>query len=141
MKTLYRAADQSTARQGACFTSSQADAEAYLDNPGFGGATLYSVEIDPRFRLECLGRRNGLQELAEDLFETLGGDHESADDLRQSWVDAGLTRVFQVIENRPAVKRAVAASYDWLVYEDDYPEGCETWMYLGDGEIEMEEAE
>ncbi|GIW05144.1 MAG: hypothetical protein KatS3mg059_1764 [Thermomicrobiales bacterium] len=53
---LWRAAHNSRIFRGACFAARREDAEAYQDNPGFGGPRLYCVEVEPRDVLDCTGR-------------------------------------------------------------------------------------
>ncbi|GIV50958.1 MAG: hypothetical protein KatS3mg038_1479 [Candidatus Kapaibacterium sp.] len=47
---LWRAAHNSRIFRGACFAQDRRDAEAYLDNPGFGGPRLFCVEVQPTRR-------------------------------------------------------------------------------------------
>lgn len=45
MVTLYRAANDDFVRAGVSFADSRETAEAYLDNPGFGGTALYRTRV------------------------------------------------------------------------------------------------
>ncbi|GIW05145.1 MAG: hypothetical protein KatS3mg059_1765 [Thermomicrobiales bacterium] len=42
-----------------------------------------------------------------------------------------------ILENKTGVLDALARHYDWIVYEDDYPEGCVTWLYTGRSPIDL----
>ncbi|GIV50739.1 MAG: hypothetical protein KatS3mg038_1260 [Candidatus Kapaibacterium sp.] len=123
-----------------------ASAEAYLDNPGFGGPRLYCVEVEPRDVLDCTGRDalrrlaaayvraadaddlDELRSLCWDRAEYLGrepDERDMVDELVDRWAGE---MVFQILENKTGVLDALARHYDWIVYEDDYPEGCVTWL-------------
>ncbi len=39
-------------------------------------------------------------------------------------------RPYQLWEEHAVVLRALQEGWDWVTYEDDYPEGCITWLSL-----------
>ncbi|GIV50914.1 MAG: hypothetical protein KatS3mg038_1435 [Candidatus Kapaibacterium sp.] len=152
---LWRAAHNSRIFRGACFAARREDAEAYQDNPGFGGPRLYCVEVDPRDVLDCTGRDalrrlaaayvraadaddlDELRSLCWERAEYLGREPTEADmvaELADRWAGE---MVFQILENKTGVLDALARHYDWIVYEDDYPEGCVTWLYTGRSPIDL----
>ncbi|GIV50238.1 MAG: hypothetical protein KatS3mg038_2201 [Candidatus Kapaibacterium sp.] len=152
---LWRAAHNSRVFRGACFAQDRRDAEAYLDNPGFGGPRLFCVEVQPTHVLDCTGR-DGLRRLAAAYVRA--ADDDTLDDLRSlCWdraqacgrnpdeidlIDELADRwagemVFHVLEDEHGVLDALCRHYDWIVYEDDYPEGCITWLYTGRSPVDQ----
>lgn len=129
--TLYRASDRSYAEQGDSLSPERATAEAYLDNPGFGGSTLHRVRVrvdesrvlDLRAEWDC-DRWALLAEVLEVDVESLYGSG---------------AHVHSVWERNAAVLDALAARWTWVRYTDDYPEGAETWLYLGTDDIDLDE--
>lgn len=135
MPTLYRATTDLTARTGACFAESKDDARAYTSNPGFGGPNLAAYDVDDDGVLDCT---DGVGALARAYAEATGQD---AYDVREDWRNSGYgALVFAVLENVPGICDALAAAgYRWIRYEDDYPAGCITRMFIGDGSFEPAE--
>jgi hypothetical protein len=120
---LYRAADDDILVGVSCFARRLADARAYLDNPGFGGARLWRTEVAPAdgevLDLTGMTRDAALVEAAR----AAGLDHP------------GSTTADQWIARSPRVADAlVAAGYRWVRVLDTYPEDCETWIWLGGDE-------
>lgn len=130
MKKLYRATnDKKYTGQWSCWTPDRKCAEAYRDNPGFGGENIISAEATGK--IMWLDESNPYKELAEYLgiadWQELRG-----------YADF----VYQVWENSPEVReQIIALGYSWIVYEDDYPQGCMTWVYLGETPLEYKEEE
>ena len=113
---------------GAHLTPDIDAAQAYLDNPGFGGQDLYAYDIDdPQAHLELhrLKDSAALDRLAEEL------EYEDPEEVAQKWRDAGHDRVNSVLENITDVDRRIHELYDWVSFKDDYPPDAETWKYLG----------
>lgn len=123
---LYRAtADQTDAETipaGTCWTPEEETAEAYTDNPGFGGEHIVSIEVDMDGArvLDVRGRN------ARDLSALASALGMEASD----WRDDGLDSVFAVLENRRKVAAAVAELADWIIYSDDFPENATTYRKL-----------
>lgn len=137
--TLYRAATRSVIRprEGACFAAERADAESYRRNPGFGGAALLAVEVDPEAAIADLTRARGGELLG--LAAIVADEEADARDLARSWRDDGYDTVFSVLESVRGVEAAVRTACDWLVYTErrvGEPEHssatCTTWRYYGD---------
>lgn len=135
---LYRAAQDDylgTTGDVRCFAADIDDARTYLDNPGFGGATLYRllVDIDPETVIDTRDE-DGLARFCEII-------GVSADDL--VWMSPGRpVEAIHRMENVRMVEALAAAGVRWLVHEDSYPEECETWtMIVGDwaDDLEMDE--
>lgn len=124
MRRLYRAADDDYISDTASFAVDKETARAYLDNPGFGGKNLYKtdVDIDPD---DVLDIRDDLQEaqLAR-LVEESGMAHPGA-----STADREITQpeVYESLRRK---------GYKWVRLNDTYPEGAETWTYIGGPEHE-----
>ncbi|GIV52035.1 MAG: hypothetical protein KatS3mg038_2556 [Candidatus Kapaibacterium sp.] len=152
---LWRAAHNSRIFRGACFAARREDAEAYQDNPGFGGPRLFVLEVEPRDVLDCTGPealrrlatayvraadedvRDELRSLCWDRAEYLGrepDERDMVDELVDRW--AG-DMVFHVLEDEDGVLDVLARQFNWIVYEDDYPEGCITWLYTGRSPIDL----
>lgn len=117
--TIYRAGSntESGLKPWASFTPEQETAKAYLDNPGFGGKTLRTIQApnDRVLKVE-LRSRPALRKFAENI----GLSREDADD----WFDSGYQYPW---EESKAVRQALTDSqYNWLQYEDDFPEGATT---------------
>ena len=137
---LYRASDNDTDyASGACFAADEDDAEKYLDNPGFGGEHLFSIEIDvPRERVLSLvdGKRDGIphgrnaRDAWSTVAEALGLDAEDPNVLLDLIEDSEtyIHGVFDSPKNRAKIH---ANGYDWAVYQDSWPDGMVTWVYLG----------
>lgn len=136
--TLYRAADSSTAASGACFAADESDAATYLDNPGYGGASLHAltiaVESDAVLSLVD-SRRNGVPHgrMATGawtrLADAIGADVDALRDGNES--------VERAIDGRRVRAALAAAGYEWVVYEDTFPAACVTWVYLGGGILSL----
>lgn len=136
MSKLYRAAERPDASTGAHFTDEVESACAYLDNSGFGGSRLFEYEVDVELGDAGVADARDLRPRAakEKLAAALGvaDPREQAEE----WQADGYDWVFQVLENDPSVEPSLRANgYEWIVFNDDYPEGATTWKLLGD-EIE-----
>lgn len=125
MTTIYRAANSTELFVGAHFAATSGEAEAYTDNPGFGGEVVFSVEVSASEVLRC----DDIDELADALVE-LGLDVDA-----DGWRDRGLHEVFAVVEHERAVRNALNASkYSWLRFDEpsiDKDEMSTTYRYLG----------
>src|SRR5262245_54421765 len=116
MKTLYRAANDDQVRVGYSFAGRCSDAKAYLDNPGFGGPTLYRCCIDMSHvsdRTESPWER-----LSEGLDDTIEPSHH------QYHFPSTVTASDKICA------KLAAAGYRWARIVDDYPEGCITYVPL-----------
>jgi hypothetical protein len=129
-RTLYRAADEDLIVDVASFAAAREDAEAYLDDPGFGGSTLYRAEVTYS-EDQVLDVRSGRDDrqcervLAAAAAQT-GSPGQSVDSL--------------LAEPR-IVDALTARGYRWVRLTDSYPAGAETWTWLGVGDDpEMVEA-
>lgn len=127
--TLWRAAEDDSISDSASFAAERGCAEAYLDNPGFGGSTLYraDVEIDDSRVLDLydLGEDRGLERLREITPHCPTG-------------------AIDVCEAVPRISYELRdAGYDWVRVRDNHPADCETWIFVGglDAEPEMDCAE
>jgi len=107
-------------------------AEAYQDDPGFGGPCLYRVEIAaPAHILDLRGERLDI----EAALDAAGiGDEDERDRIQSQ----GYASVGVLLAAERAVREALAAEYDWIRYTDDFPTGAETWWYLGTEPVPMQ---
>jgi len=117
MPTIFRAARDNDVTQGTCFAAELSSAEAYLDNGGFGGPNLYSVTLTDMGTVLRIGAT--VREALAALEEVLGETPNDPTGMVAAIVDQ--SRVLEALES---------AGVDWVVYEDDYPEDCETWRVV-----------
>lgn len=131
MITLYRATSGTKPKngRGSYWAEVFACAEAYLDNPGFGGDTIFSVTVEPEYVLD-LTRGNPFRLLAQALDQDTENEGVVWWHAHPDWTDAG-RYVHNVWEERKRAFDAIADLYDWVRFVDDYPAGCITWMYAG----------
>ena len=122
-RTLYRAADDDYLSDCASFAADQSDAEAYLENPGFGGVTLWQTTVDVAVDqvLDIRSDRDDDQVAA--ILDAIGSDREPCG----ATVDA-------ILAEPRTVEALVAEGYRWVRLTDSYPEDCETWTWLGAGD-------
>lgn len=134
-QTLYRAAAAESPYFGAesCWTADRSVAEEYRDNGGYGGPVVYvaTVEIDEARVLDLTGVPSA--KIARRLATVLGFRGDERDAAEDRWSQAAKT--FAPWETAPALRDMLAERYDWIVYDDDYPEGAVTWCYLGSDDI------
>jgi len=116
MKTLYRAASDDNVSVGYSFAARRSHAEAYLDNPGFGGPTLYRCEVEI----------DGLIDLTESPWETLSEALGSEVDPSRHQFHFPST----VTASDKIPEKLAALGYRWAKIIDDYPEGCVTYVPL-----------
>ncbi len=142
MATLYRATVDAIARKGACFAEVVDHAVAYTSNQGFGGPDVYGYEVDGDVldAADCRDLADAyLDLLTEDERETLDMDRA---DIIDAFRDCG-GLVFHAIEGHsgsrrggvPALSDVLARGFAWVRYPDDFPAGCMTRVYIGEGEI------
>jgi hypothetical protein len=122
-RTLYRAADDDYLSDCASFAADQSDAEAYLDNPGFGGSTLWETTVD----------------VADDQVLDIRSDRDDAQvqavlDAIDSAREPCGASVDSILAEPRVVEALVARGYRWVRLTDSYPEGAETWTWLGAGD-------
>lgn len=122
-KTLWRAAEDDYIPDAAAFSAERAVAEAYMHNRGFGGPLLYRaiVRYDPMVVLNLYDLEDPLGEVA------------SMTGLRRP----GALGVEEWIPMDPEVQtRLHDLGFDWVVVRDSFPDGAETWLWIGDFEHE-----
>lgn len=126
-RTLYRAADSDTIVGSASFAADIAAARAYLDNPGFGGRTLYvaEVEIDESTTLDLYDMTT--DEAISAIMERAGLSHPGA-----IGADEWVPRVCYELRD---------AGVEWVRVRESYPADSETWIFVGSDDPDMVEAE
>ena len=113
--TLYRAANDTYVRQGTSF-GARSVAEAYLDNPNFGGQTLYVCRSIPR--------GNVIDLTGDDAYATIS-------EIVGREIDESEGPICDLIPQRPSIADALAdAGYDWARVPETYPEGAATWQVI-----------
>lgn len=116
-KRLHRAANSDLILVGFSLAENLDDAEAYLDNPGFGGSKLWvtDVSIDDGKVLD----------LAEEddcwtaLSAVLGYDVEPS---RHQFT------VGRIFSDDDICEQLAELGYDWVRFTDDFPEDCITYI-------------
>lgn len=124
MTTLYRATEKGdyAMHPWSCWTEDRQVAEAYTEEGvGHGGSTVISIDADLDNLLDISGGR-GFVELAE----ALGFD--DPEQVARRWFDNGWLYPWE--ESAAVRKRLAESGYDWLRYDDDYPEGAVTVMRI-----------
>lgn len=123
MPTLYRAADDDYLDTGYSFAETLETAREYLDNPGFGGATLYTVEATG----EVLDLRGMTVAAVADRF---------------GMADPGAIGVDEWIpRTQSALTQAQDEGYSWILVDESFPVSTTTWIWCGtfDNEPELTE--
>ena len=115
MTALYRAAGNDDVRVGYSFAARRVDAEAYLDNPGFGGETLYRCRLDLADVIDLTAGWDALSEAIGEEVEPSRWQHHFAS---------------TVTSSDKMCEKLAAAGYQWARIIDDYPEGCVTYVPL-----------
>ena len=112
---LWRAANDDYISDSASFAECRESAEAYLNNPGFGGSTLYFAEVEISDYLDLTG-----SDAMDILQATLGSDH----DFGAIGIDELVPRI---------ASRLCDAGVQWVKVCESYPEDSTTWIYVGGG--------
>jgi hypothetical protein len=110
---LWRAANDDHISDSASFAETRETAEAYLDNPGFGGDTLYYTEVEIDDYLDLTG-----SDAMELLLEAIDSDHSY-----------GAIGVDELV---PRVAGKLAdAGIQWVKVNESFPSETTTWIYVG----------
>ena len=112
---LWRAANDDYISDSASFAECRESAELYLNNPGFGGPTLYFAEVEIIDYLDLTG-----SDAMNILQATLGSDH----DFGAIGIDELVPRI---------ASRLCEAGVQWVKVCESYPEDSTTWIYVGGG--------
>lgn len=118
--TLYRASDDDIITDTASFSTTLDAAKAYLDNPGFGGGTLWKseVEINP-----------------DELLDLYDMDEDEAIAKIRKLTGVGNPGAIGIDEWVPRIAEQLQdAGIIWVRVRESYPEGTETYIYLGGGD-------
>jgi hypothetical protein len=115
-KTLWRAAEDDYVRQGTSFAPKRSVAEAYLDNPGFGGEALFKAVVDltnaPVLDMTGWKWRDVQMKLGVPTPHGIGIDE---------W-----------LPQDPHMLDAIRArGYLWAKVDESYPRGEVTWIWCG----------
>lgn len=124
-RTLYRAADTDTIVGSASFAADIESARAYLDNPGFGGRTLYVAEVDMDDAQVLDLYDLGNEEAIAALMERTGLSHPGA-----IGVDEWVPRICYDLRD---------AGIEWVRVRESYPMDSETWVFVGHDDPDMVE--
>ena len=125
-KNLWRAANDDYVDTGYSFAEKRSIAEAYLNNPGFGGDSIYraKVEFDDGQVLDLTEKSVG------QVAKMLGVQHPGAIGL-----DEWLPRSPQLLE------RLRDAGSLWVLVKESFPSNTTTWIWIGTGADDEPELE
>ncbi len=160
---LYRAhGDEGYFGAGSHWSEEPGVAQAYTDNPGFGGTKISYSDVPRENILDLKGERGfraiasaiaddvkaadlgslprGLQRALGDMMRTADVENLSelrtndiADVLDEWWGGRGYDHPYQVWENEQWVRDILAEGYDWIRHDfEDFPPGAVTWRKLTD---------
>lgn len=104
-------------------------AKAYTDNPGFGGSHIRAAEVN----LDKIIDVNPRSEKGLRLLAQLAG-YEHPDDVAIDWWNRNIQYPWEEIDG--IKKNLLKRGYDWIRYEDDFPEGSMTIVPLKDFDLE-----
>lgn len=126
---LYRATQDDSPYFGrwSCWAETPDAAEAYTDNPGFGGPALYVADVEPERVLDLTDARRPLRTLAA----ALAGEDMDAEEVYVRYCE-GHAYVYQAWEESSRLSARLVSRYDWVRYVDDYPAGAVTWVSLAE---------
>jgi len=130
--TLYRASDRAVADRFSSFSPDIEVAEAYLDNPGLGGPTVFSydVVVQPERVLRLHDESRAVAKL-DDAVQWSATDDERLEDR--------FARVYEALEQTRGLAERLSEDYDWITYDDDFPNwenpAPETWVKLSAGKL------
>ena len=110
---LWRAANDDYISDSASFAETRESAEAYRDNPGYGGDTLYYADVEPDDMLDLTG-----PDAMASLLDALDSDH-----------DYGAIGVDELVPRLAG--RLCDAGYQWVTVRESYPADTTTWIYVG----------
>lgn len=110
---LWRAANDDHISDSASFAEDRETAEAYIDNGGFGGSTLYYADVEPTDMLDLTG-----DDAMADLLAAIDSDH-----------DYGAIGVDELVPRLAG--KLCDAGYQWVRVNESYPAKTVTWIYVG----------
>ena len=125
IRLLWRVADDDYIPDAASFARERVDAEAYFDNPGYGGASLWRAVAD----------------VPEDAVLNLYDEQDAVGWLAEEYdlQNPGAINVEEWIPRDPDLQALLRDDgYDWVVVRDSFPENAETWLWIGPFEREPE---
>lgn len=129
MPTLHRATSDGYAGQWSCWSCDRETAEAYRDNPGYGGQQIIETETGDARVLDLRGNRNPVAELCEAIEADFAEEVERYGDLDSYIRSFGYAYVYEIWENNDRVRAALADRYDWVVHDQEtFPERATTWV-------------
>lgn len=124
---LFRATNKPTDAQtvpsGSCWTSELETAEAYTDNPGFGGEHIVEIRIEVEPGDVADARGDDARDIGP-IAALLGLE-------RDTLQANGWDSVFCVLENSATARGVLRdAGYRWVRYYDDFPENADCWVRI-----------
>lgn len=139
----YRASNHTATPALTCFALCREDAEAYLDNPGFGGNTLYSAVLPFRRRDARVLDVSDLDSKTAQLravMEAGGMTEEQIDEEIFANASECVGDLHACCSQRRLVHAAfeqLTQRFDAVIFTDSYPDNCTTVMILVDMAVEM----
>ena len=133
VKTLWRATDATdTPRLGTntWWAEKEDDARAYLDNPGYGGDTLFSMDANVKNTLDLTLDMEHLSWDDSDAIEALAEKLYSNEDDRYDFIERHRgDYIHDILEDR-RISGKLTDEYDWIKIYDTFPEGATTLLQL-----------
>jgi hypothetical protein len=129
---LYRATEpaESALHQWSCWSEDEQTAEAYTEEGvGHGGSHVRSIDVDFGRMLD-IAEGPGAPPATRGSFERLaeGLGYDDPERTAQAWLDN--IWLYPWEESRDVRERLEQSGYEWLRYDDDYPEGAVTVMRI-----------
>lgn len=114
---MWRAAQDNGVTSGTCLAEDRAVAEAYLDNPGFGGSRLYRAEV---------------QVAGDEVLDLVGLGTEAALDALVRASGLPHPGAIGADEWAPQIAHHLAdRGVAWVKVEESYPADTLTWVWTG----------
>ena len=112
---LWRAAKDDYVSDSCSFAETREAAELYMNNPGFGGNTLWTADVEICEYLDLTEA-----DAMERLQAVLGSDH-----------DFGAIGIDELVPR--LAHRLCEAGVQWVKVCESYPADSTTWIYVGGG--------
>lgn len=120
---LYRAAEGDVLTDCGSFAESADIARAYMDNPGFGGRSLWQTDVDIDVTASSVLDIVDSGDPTADVAARIGKPHPGA-----IGADEYVPRVSYELRD---------AGVEWVRVAESYPAGMVTWIWVGGDDPEL----
>ena len=117
---LFRAAADDFVRVGTSFAENRSVADAYTNNPGFGGPNVYIGDV-------VTGK---VLDLTKESDQWAGLSKATGEAIDQARSQFHFARA--LTENDELLTKLAGKGYSWVRFVDDFPEGAVTWVPVTD---------